>query len=498
MEAIMLMNVVEPEETRVAIVEDGALEELYVERTEREQIVGNVYKGIVVNVEQSIDAAFVDFGFERHGFLHVSDVKLSLSSGGRRGAKEGRAIKDILSVGRDILVQVTREGIGGKGPALTTYLSIPGRYMVLMPGLSRRGVSRKITDETERRRLRQLLDEVKPPKDFGFIVRTAGEGKSKPELARDVDYLVRLWGAVSSRADKSKPPAMVYRERDQVIRVIRDVFNEEIREIIVDSKEVCSQVKEFLRMVMPHHVRKVKLYDDDEPLFHKYGIDEELEKMYRRTVALRGGGSIVLEQTEALVAIDVNSGRYKKQKDAEQTAFRTNLQAAGEIARQVRLRNLGGLLIIDFIDMENEKQRTEVEKALWQALQRDRARQRMLKMSPFCVVEMTRQRRHVSVDQAAHMDCPVCHGTGRLKTPETMALEVIRELRVALGRRDVHQVEAVVAPDVANRLSNIMRSRLQGLEVSSGKVVRVTADAALMTSQSRMRLLNESGKDIKQ
>jgi ribonuclease E len=477
-EPIMLVNVSEEEEARIAILEDGKLQEFYLERASHEQIVGNIYKGTVVNVEPSIEAAFVEFGFERHGFLHASDVKTSVArqSGnpGRRG--NGKDIEKMLRRGNEILVQVTKEGIGDKGPALTTYLSLPGRFLVMMPGMSLRGVSRRVTDEAERRRLRQILKELPVPEDCGVIVRTAGVGKDKIEIERDLDYLVRLWKTVSRRAEQSKSPACIYQESDQVIRVIRDVFTEDIRKIIVDNPEVFNRVKEFLREVMPRHVRKVKLYEEAEPLFHRYGVEQALEETHSRRVELKGGGSIVLEQTEALVAIDVNSGQFKSEGDAEETAFRTNMIAAEEIARQIRLRDLGGLVVIDFIDMEDRNHRAQVEEAFEKAMSKDRARYRMLKMSQFCIVEMTRQRRRPSLDQATYIECPTCGGTGRIKSVETLALELIRKLRVGLQRPNVARVEVDSTPDVANYLNNAMRARLKELETKSGKEIRVHAN----------------------
>ncbi len=498
--SLMLINVVEEEEARVAVVEDDLLQEFYLERTRREHIVGSIYKGRVVNVEQSIEAAFIEFGYERHGFLHASDVKPSVARSGGKGGGGRRGSKDIrkaLQPGDEILVQVTKEGIGDKGPALTTYLSLPGRYLVLMPGMSVRGVSRRISDEGERKRLRKIVKNLDPPNNSGLIARTAGEDRDKREFERDLDYLSRLWNTIQRRADQNDAPASIYQESDQIIRVIRDVFNEDIRNIYVDNKDVYERVKNFLREVMPHHVRKVKHYDGEDPLFHHFGVEEELEKMHRRTVDLPSGGSIVLEQTEALVAIDVNSGQFKGSKDAEQGAYKINKEAAKEIARQVRLRDLGGLVVVDFIDMQDHNHKKNVENVLHENLSRDKARFRMLEMSPFCIVEMTRQRRRKSLRQSTYVECPTCQGTGQIKSPETRALEIIRRLRIGLHSNEVAKVDAQLQPEVANYLNNTMRPRIRELERETGKEVRIHADPDRGPNEDQIHFRRKNGKLVR-
>lgn len=498
-ESLMLINVVEEQEARVAIVEEGKLQEFYLERTGREHIVGSIYKGRVVNVEPSIEAAFIEFGYERHGFLHASDVKPAVArKNGKKGGGEGRRgsrnIKKALRPGDEILIQVTKEGIGDKGPALTTYLSLPGRYMVLMPGMSLRGVSRRIEDDEERKRLRKIVKGLDAPKNAGMIARTAGEGRDKREFERDLDYLGRLWNTIQQRSKSCNTPSLIYQESDQIIRVIRDVFNEEIRNIYVDDADVFRRVKDFLREVMPHHVRKVKQYEGDAPMFHHFGVEEELEKMHRRTVDLPCGGSIVMEQTEALVAIDVNSGQFKGSKDAEQGAYRINKEAAREIARQVRLRDLGGLVVIDFIDMQDANHRKNVEKILHEDLARDKSRFRMLEMSPFCIVELTRQRRRRSLRQSTYVECPTCQGTGTIKSPETQALEIIRKLRIGLHNGAVAKADAQLQPEVANYLNNTMRIRLRELEEELKKEVRVHADPDRGPNENEIHFRRENGQ----
>jgi ribonuclease E len=490
---VMLVNVVEEQEVRIAVLEGEKLEQLYLERASSEQIVGNIYKGRIVNVVPNIEAAFVEFGYRKHGFLHVSDVRPSaVGNGGRSGD-----IRKLLREGQQVMVQVTKEAIGDKGPSLTTYLSLPGRYLVLMPGISRRGVSRRISDDSERQRLRKMLRDLDIPKNMGVIARTAGRAREQKDVARDLDYLLRLWHTIDQRAERSKPPALVYQESDPVIRVIRDFFTEEIRRIVVDSEDVHNKVRDFLRAVMPRHVRKVKLYKDADPLFHHFGVEQQIEVMHSRTVQLASGGSIVLEQTEALVAIDVNSGQYKGRGDAEETAFRINMEAAPEIARQIRLRDLGGVLAIDFIDMEDADRRAKVERALWDALKDDKARLRMLKMSPFCIVEMTRQRQRKSLRQSTYVECPCCRGSGHVKSSETLGLQILREIRATLDTSGLDRVEVRVSPELANYLNNEMRGRLGELEARSGKDLLVIADPTMGPGQQEVKLLNADGRELK-
>ena len=495
-EATMLVNVVEEEEARIAIIEDGRLGELFVERTSRDRIVGNVYKGRVVNVTPSIEAAFVEFGYRKHGFLHVTDVRASAVGAGGAGRGREKDITKLVKKGDEVLVQVTKEGIGDKGPALTTYLSLPGRYVVLMPGMSLRGVSRRISDDVERRRLKDLMAGLEIPQDIGIIARTASLGAARREIERDINYLVRLWQTIKRRADKTRPPAIVYQESEHVIRVIRDVFHDDIRRVMVDSREMHQRVRDFLRETMPHHVRKVKLYDGHDPIFHHYGVEQEIANMHRRSVSLPCGGGIVVDQTEALVAIDVNSGQFKAERDPEESAFKINIEAAEEITRQIRLRDLGGLVLIDFIDMQDHEHRAEVEKALWKALKRDKARLRMLKMSAFCIVEMTRQRRRASMRQAGYVQCPTCRGTAHVKSTGTLGLDLVRALKLALHSDRIARVRIETPPAVANFLNNAMRSRIEELAEQSGKEIVIDADPSLGHDEHKMVFLNQDGASV--
>jgi len=468
----MLINVLQPEESRIAIVENGVLEELYVERNSLENYVGNTYKGRVVNIEPSIQAAFVDFGVGRNGFLHVSDVEFQyykhlLHSNdptrpqrrshhrfNERNARNKPPIQEIFKRGSEVLVQVIKEGIGTKGPTLSTYISIPGRYLVLMPGLQRVGVSRKIDDEDLRRKLRNTLNELSPPPGLGFIIRTAGIDRTKKDLQRDMNYLLRLWRLIVRRIKKHPTPVDIYEESDMIIRTIRDIFTNEIDAIWIDEREAYRRAREFMKIVLPRHVNRIKLYEGKEAIFHKYRIEDEIDRIQSRHVPLKGGGSIVIDQTEALVAIDVNSGNFRADDNAEQTAFQVNLHAAEEICRQIRLRDLGGVIVNDFIDMREEKHRRTIERTLRDAVKRDRARTKILRISPFGLIEMTRQRIRPSLRRSVFQDCPSCNGIGLVKTPESVAIEVMRMLMTSAYQDDIRSIKVQVHSCVADYLNN--------------------------------------------
>jgi ribonuclease E len=538
----MLINVAQPEECRIAIVEDGVLEELYVERTGQDSYVGNIYKGVIVNLEPSIQAAFVDFGVGRNGFLHISDVEPQYFSqggydpdkpigppgdrrgGGRRDEHDddddvdetdfgdqpkkrtfrtgGRPrfkppIQEILRRGDEILVQVIKEGIGTKGPTLSTYISIPGRYLVLMPALGRIGVSRKIEDEDVRRKLRDIMLELNPPKGVGFIVRTAGADRSKRELSRDLAYLLRLWKVIVRRIKKMPSPVDIYQESDMIIRTIRDIFTAEVDTIYIDEQAAYERAREFLQLVMPRYANRLQLYEGKEPLFFKHRLDQEIAKIHARTVPLKSGGSIVIDQTEALVAIDVNSGSFRAEGDAEETAYQMNMHAAKEIARQLRLRDLGGVIVNDFIDMHKERHRRGVERALRDAVRRDRARTKILRTSPFGLVEMTRQRIRPSLKRSAYKDCPCCHGSAVVKTPESMAIDVVRLLIVIAQKPAIVQVRVTVATDVSDYLNNRKRHELAQLEDEGNMTVQIVSDEHAGPEHLVFACLDADGREVK-
>jgi len=504
-EKLMLINVVAGQECRIAIVSGGALEELYIERASAASHVGNIYKGRVTNVESAIQAAFVDFGGPKNGFLHISDLHPQYFPKGRKAPEPvGRKhphrdrppIQDCLRRGQEVVVQMTKEGIGTKGPTLTTYLSIPGRLLVTMPGMSRLGVSRKIEDFQARGKAREVLAQLDLPQDMGFILRTAGMDRSKRELQRDLNYLMRLWKAVEERINTSRAPAEIYQESDLVIRTIRDVFNSEITRIICDDETMARKVKEFLDVAVPRTKTNIELYVGREGLFQDFGVESEIEKIYSRRVELRSGGSLVIDQTEALVAIDVNSGRFRQHSDAETTALKINLEAAGEITRQLRLRDMGGVIIIDFIDMRHDKNRRAVERAVRDALRNDRAKTKTLRMSSFGIVEMTRQRVRPSLKDSIYRVCAHCNGMGLIKSEESLSLMAMRSIQRALGNDAVARIEVSVSPAVAHHLSNKHRSQISALETKAGKQVVVRADADLSGEEIRLTCTNSRGSAV--
>jgi ribonuclease E len=517
----MLINMSQSEECRIAIVEDNRLEELYIERSSQDNYVGNIYKGRIVNMEPSIQAAFVDFGVGRNGFLHISDVEPQYyrqggfdperfgesddrdeNGRGRRRPRSYRPrikppIQEVFQRGDEVLVQVIKEGIGHKGPTLSTYISIPGRYLVLMPSLGRVGVSRKIDDDVERRRLRDILLELQPPRGLGFIVRTAGAGRTRKDLSRDLAYLLRLWKAISRRVKKLEGPVDIYQESDMLIRTIRDILTSDVTTIMVDDKTGYERAREFLKMVMPRHVGNLQIYEGKDPLFHKYKLEEEIALINHREVPLPEGGSIVIDQTEALVAIDVNSGSFRIEDSAEETAYRLNLAAAREIARQLRLRDLGGVIVNDFIDMRRERHRRSLEHALREAMKRDRARTKILRTSPFGLIEMTRQRIRPGLERSSYSDCPCCSGRGVVKTEETMSLVVMRMLMLAAQQPNCSRVTVKVHDAVASILNNKKRKDISHLESEGGLNIQILGGDNLYPEHFEMDCRDANNNEIR-
>ncbi len=502
----MLINTVAGQECRIAIVQDNILEELYVERVSSASHVGNIYKGKVSNIEPSIQAAFIEFGLAKNGFLHISDVSPQYFAQGKQATskKVGRErpryqrppIQSTLRRGQEVIVQMTKEGIGTKGPTMTTYLSIPGRLLVMMPGMSRLGVSRKIEDEEVRERARKVLGTLKLPPDMGFILRTAAVGRAKRDLQRDLSYLTRLWTSVKQRSAQSKAPAEIYQESDLVTRTIRDVYNTDIERILCDDESVARKVREFLHVAMPRTKHRIEIYTGKEGLFHDYGLEHEIERIYAHRVELRSGGSIAIDQTEALVAIDVNSGRFREHDNAETTALKINQEAAKEIARQLRLRDMGGVIVMDFIDMWEEKNRRAVEKALRDAMKSDRAKTKILRISSFGIIEMTRQRIRPSLKDSIYRLCTHCEGTGRVKSEESQALLVMRSLQRVTSNDQVANVEVTVRPSVAHHLSNFQRGQISKLERETGKGIVIQAEASLTGDGMNIKCTNSRGSPV--
>jgi ribonuclease E len=663
----MLINALDPEESRIAVVEDGVLQELHVELANREAYLGNIYKGRVVNIEPSIGAAFVSFGGRVNGFLHVSDVlpaygrpdfqltdvvegKARLlgdegpesvqaaladddadeeagpaetgptrsdgdSEGNGNGADEGPStsraevgegersddaadlppenlgmegagddeqdhddddddrreehagdtgpsepedggdpgddgreampaamaadstalaaepeegagevtavrprrgrherrpsqserrrsrptIDQLLKKGQEVVVQITKEGIGQKGPTLTSYVSLPGRYLVLMPSLPKCGVSRKIDDARERRRLKRVVRELDETGQggIGFIVRTAGIEKNKVDLERDRDYLKKIWELVSQRLRMTRAPALLYQESDLVLKAMRDLFVPDILEVVVDNRDVYLRIKDFAEKLMPHMADRIKLHESVAPLFHAFGIEKEVEALYQPKFDLPSGASIVIDQTEALVAIDVNSGKYKPGADLEETAYRTNLDAIPDIVRQLRLRDLGGLIIIDFIDMSAEKHRRAIERRLIEALRGDRARIKVGRISPFGMLEITRQRVGPGLKRTVFMQCQNCKGTGWTRTVQSKALSVLREARALLALKGYSVLQVFVAPPVNDYLVNYKRRSVLDLEEAAGKTLVFRGEPSYPTDMVHYRFVTGDGQEAR-
>lgn len=501
----MLINVSAGDECRIAILDGGRLEELFIEREATQTHVGNIYKGRITNIEPSIQAVFVDFGVPQNGFLHVSDVQPqyfpnhvgAAEDVGRRIPRYNRPpIQKCFRRGQEVVVQVIKEGLGTKGPTLTTYLSIPGRFLVMMPGMSRHGVSRKIEDETDRRTMRDLLNQLDLPSDMGFILRTAGLGRSKRELQRDLQYLMRLWKTVADRIKNLPAPAELYQESDLVTRTIRDIYAADFKRVIVDDPDTARKARECLHIAMPRSKAAIELYTEREPLFHRYGIEEEIEKINMRKVPLPSGGSLVIDSTEALVAIDVNSGRSRSNDDAEEAALKVDLEAAEEIARQLRLRDLGGLIVCDFIDLRLDRNKRAVERTLREAVKKHKERTRILRMSAFGLIEMTRQRQGPSLKRNIYYDCLHCKGTGLVKMPDSVILDVMRIVQLATHNDQVQQVTVTAASDVAFRILNNKRAAINRIEAETGKKVIIRGDARFTSDQVDYACEDNRGRPV--
>ncbi len=462
-----------PYETRVAVREDGQLVELLVERRSERSIVGSLYKGRISRVLPGMQAAFVDIGLERDAFLYVDDVAETLEDEEVEPGELPSAvpIQELLHEGQEILVQVTRELGSAKGPRATSHVTIPGRYLVLLPGSSHIGVSRRITDQTERERLRGLLSEL--PHSGGIIVRTAGEGRCREDFLADLAVLESMWRHIRKRSDEVNAPCLVHRDLDLVLRAARDLTGPSLAEFWIDDADGYQRVVEFLDRVQPELTSKVKLYRRQLDIFEAFGIETELQQALQPKVWLKSGGSLVINQTEALVAIDVNTGRYVGGSDLEDTVWRINLEAAREVGRQLRLRNLGGIIVVDFIDMEEEAHREQLLEVLKAELARDRARTLAGPVGPFGLVQLTRKRTERSLERALTRACPTCEGLGRVKSPETLCLEVRRALLREAATGEVSEFAVRAHPEIARLLTGELHGILSELKERYGINVRV-------------------------
>src|SRR3954463_5000976 len=483
----MLINATQPEERRLAIVDGQKLLDYEIEIEGREQRKGNIYKAVVTRVEPSLEACFVDYGEDRHGFLPFKEIS-------RQYFREGVDIKsariqDAIKDGQELLVQVEKEERGNKGAALTTFVSLAGRYLVLMPNNPRGGgVSRRIEGE-DREELKENLEQLDYPKGMSLIARTAGIGRSAAELQWDLNYMLKLWNAVEGASKAGKGAFLIYQESSLVIRAIRDYFTSDIGEILIDTDDIYEQAQQFMNHVMPESASRVKRYRDDAALFSRFQIEHQIETAFSRTVNLPAGGAIVIDHTEALVSIDVNSARATRGGDIEETATRTNLEAADEIARQMRLRDLGGLIVIDFIDMEESKNRREVENRLRDALRQDRARVQFGTISKFGLMEMSRQRLRPALSEGASIPCPRCNGTGHIRDTESSALQILRIIQEESMKENTAAVHVQVPVEVTSFLLNEKRSEITKIELKQRTTVLLVPNKHLDTPNYKLERL---------
>ena len=475
----MLFNATQSEELRVAIVDGQRLIDLDIESAGKEQRKSNIYKGVITRIEPSLEAAFVNYGTDRHGFLPFKEVARSYF---QNDADGGRArIQDVLKEGQELIVQVDKDERGNKGAALTTFISLAGRYLVLMPNNPRGGgVSRRIEGE-DRNELRDIMAQLEVPNGMSIIARTAGIGRNLEELQWDLSYLLQLWTAVESASTIQNGPFLIYQEGSLVIRAIRDYFQPDIGEILIDTPDIHEQAIQFMNHVMPGHVARVKLYQDETPLFSRFQIEHQIETAFSREVRLPSGGAVVIDHTEALVSVDVNSGRSTKGSDIEHTAFNTNLEAAEEVARQLRLRDLGGLVVIDFIDMESQRNQRDVENRLREALHHDRARVQTGKISRFGLLELSRQRLRPSLGESNHIPCPRCHGTGHIRGIESTALHILRITQEEAMKENSKAIQVQLPVEAATFLLNEKRADIHKIEQRTGVEVVLIPNIHLET-----------------
>ena len=491
----MLINATQAEELRVAIVDGQNLYDIDIEQPSKEQKKSNIYKGKITRLEPSLEAAFVEYGAARHGFLPLKEISRDYFQAGVDHNKAG--LKELLREGQEVVVQVDKEERGNKGAALTTFISLAGRYMVLMPNSPTAGVVSRRIEGDDRAELKKAMDALTIPDDMGVIIRTAGVGRDAEELQWDLDYLVSVWKAVTDAALSKPSPFLIYQESRLIIRALRDYMRPDIGEILVDTDEMYAEAREFVEQVMPHNMRKLKHYTDDTPLFNRFQIESQIESAYEREVRLPSGGALVIDQTEALTAIDVNSARATKGSDIEETAFNTNLEAAEEVARQMRLRDLGGLVVIDFIDMSSNRHQRDVENRLQQALKQDRARVQVGRISRFGLLEMSRQRLRPSLGESSQIVCPRCEGHGRMRSVESLSLSILRLAEEHAMKDNTGQVLVQAPIEIATYLLNEKRRALSEIEQRHDAPIVIVADDQLHTPHYEVTRIreNELGED---
>jgi ribonuclease G len=486
----ILVNIT-AQETRVALLEGGQVVEVYVERQRNASLAGNIYKGKVLRILPGMRSAFVDIGLEKAAFLYVADIRTDIvddyavmfedeNMQGLDFLHKGRHdlhIDELLHEGQELLVQVSKNPLGSKGARVTSYITLPGRYVVLMPNLEHIGISRRIPDEEERARLRDIVEGIKP-KGCGVIVRTASEGASPEELQKDLEFLVRLWGSILKKYERAGAPSLIYNDLDLVLRSVRDLMGQDVGKMIIDNEEAFGGVKEFLQGYFPKLLEKIDLYEGDEPIFDQYGIEVDITRALGRKIWLKSGGYIVIDQTEAMTVIDVNTGKYVGKEDLEDTILRTNLEAVKEIAYQIRLRNLGGIIIVDFIDMEQPENRQKLFTALQEAMKRDRTKSTISQITELGLVQMTRKRVRESLVRTLLGPCPYCEGKGLVKSPVTLCYEIFRKAE-KMARHGMKRLVITAHPAVAELLLDEERQMLEQMENAYGMKMIVNENPAL-------------------
>lgn len=489
----MLINVMHPEETRVAIVHDGRLMELNIEISGKEQIKGNIYKGVVLRVEPGLQAAFVDIGRAKPGFLQIGELHPDYWEWRDDIPEEQRKrrprIQEVLRRGQELVVQVEKDERDNKGSALTSYLSLPGRYMVIMPGSDSTGISRKVEQEGARKKLKEIVAEMNIPEGMGYIIRTEAVGRTPEELQKDFTSLTDLYESIKQRASEIKGAGEIYHDSGLIIRTIRDYFSDDIDEVLVDSKDAYREAKEFFRDTMPACEKRVKLHKEKRPIFSRFQLEEQIDQIYEKRVPLPSGGSLIIEPTEALVSIDVNSGKSSGERGIEDTAFKTNMEAAEEVARQLRLRDLGGLIVIDFIDMRDNKHNNDVEKMLKNSLKMDKARVNVGRISQFGIMEMSRQRIAKTLNDAIHLECPHCEGRGKVKSVEAMAVSFLRKVHAAAAKGTVAEVRGGLPLEVAYYLLNRKKRELTQIENDYDIEVTVKGKTSFLLNQLELEIV---------
>jgi len=488
----MLINAVDPEEFRVAFIKEGLLDSFHIETSIAEQRVGNVYKGVVERVEPSLQSCFVNFGAEKNGFLSKGDIhpEYFICDAGAPGGRIP-PIEKAMKKGQEVLVQVTKEMPGRKGAQLTTFVSFAGRFIVLTPGRTVNGVSRKIEDEEERKRLKSIVNQMTLPEGIGFIVRTVASGQNKRELSKDLNRLLRMWREIKKKVSQAPSLSLIHKEQDLSLRTLRDYFTSDVSEILVDDRDTYVKIKDYMKIISPVSQRRVKLYKDTVPIFDRYKVEEQIESIYWNRVTLKSGGSIVIDPTEALISIDVNSGKGRMAKDVENMAFQTNLEAAREIARQLRLRDMGGLVVVDFIDMKDRKHNREVEKVLKDELKKDRAKTDTTAISKFGLMELSRQRLRPSLESKTYQACPYCQGRGIIMSVESAALSAMRRIWMGMSKGGVAQVNGTLSTDVAHYLQNRKRKELLELEKRYSVLIHLNPDDSLPPGEHKLEFVKK-------